>query len=170
MMNITAQITVEHGRRYNPVVVPFETLLLDESGPKPVWILKDQNIRWTVTSDNKIEDGLFMAAILVLKDPELEELASVLLKDFDSDFGFHDVDLNLNFSEEHLQYLYKKNREVCCWRRLIINVFDGCSDVDFQIQALEKYSMDLEVGITTYRRSFKDGEKLEISGHEDFYY
>ena len=58
MMNITAQITVEHGRRCNPVAVPFETLFLDESGPEPAWILKDQNIRWTVTSDNKIEDGM----------------------------------------------------------------------------------------------------------------
>ena len=167
MMNITAQITVEHGRRYNPVAVPFETLFLDESGPEPAWILKDQNIRWTVTSDNKIEDGLLMAAILVLKDPELVELASIYLKDTGLDFD--NLDLNVSFSEEHLQLLYEQNRAVC-WKRLIITVLDGCYDVYFQIQALEDYSMDVEVCITTYRRSIQEGEKLEISGHEDFYY
>ena len=70
MVDITAQISAEHGRRYNDFGVPFQILLLDESGPVPVWILKEQNIRWKVTPDNKFEDGLLMAALLILKDSE----------------------------------------------------------------------------------------------------
>ena len=168
-MNITAQIIVEHGRRYDPVAVPFETLLLDESGPVPIWILKDQNIKWKVTASNKFEDALLMASLLILKDPEVEEFACNYFSHLDN-FCFENIDLNVNLSAEHLQHLYQKNRKVCCWKRLIINVFDGCSDVDFQIQTLEDYSMDVEIGITTYRRSVQDGEQIEISGHDNFYY
>jgi|LakMenEpi03Aug12_release.lakeMendotaPanAssembly.Ray.scaffolds.fasta_scaffold456577_2 hypothetical protein len=169
MMNITAQITVEHGSRCNPVAVPFETLLLDESGPVPVWILKEQNIKWKVTPSNKFEDALLMASLMILKDPELEEFVCDYFSHLD-EFFFDNVDLNVSFSAEDLQLLYQKNREICSWKRLIINVLDGCSDADFQIQALEDYTMNLEVCITTYRRISHCGEKLEISGHEDFYY
>ena len=169
MINITAQIIVEHGSRYNPVVVPFETLLLDESGPVPVWILKEQNIKWKVTSYNKFEDALLMAALLILKDSELEDFACDYFSHLDNYF-FDNVDLNVNLTAEHLELLYQKNREVCSWKRLIINVFDGCSHADLQMEALEEYSMNVEVGITTYRRSVQNGEKIEIYGHDDFDY
>jgi hypothetical protein len=53
----------------------------------------------------------------------------------DTGLDFDNLDLNVSFSEEHLQLLYEQNRAVC-WKRLIITVLDGCTDVYFQIQAL----------------------------------
>jgi hypothetical protein len=51
-------------------------------------------------------------------------------------------------------------------------IYEGCKNADFQIQALEDYSMESEVGITTYRRFrySKETQMQKNCGHEDFYF
>lgn len=154
MMTFTVQIVSGHGiGNEKNGIIPEQTLwLIENAGEMPIWVLKEQSISWMVKPEDMIESGLLMAGIFILQDPELVALANKYLHRFDH------AQLDIDISEENLEMLFEKNRELF-WSKLVITVLDG-SNVFSQLCVLEDYIMDVEVCIPAFRRfcSNLDGE------------
>ena len=158
MMTFKVQILVGFAEGHEKEgIIPQQSLwLIENAGDMPIWVLKEQDITWMVKEEDMLESGLLMAGIFMRKDPELVALANEYLPRFDH------TQLDIDISEENLEMLFAKNRELC-WGKLIVTVFDG-SNVFSQLSVLEDYSMDVEVCIPAFRRfcSDLDGEINEI--------
>ena len=157
MMTFKVQILAGHGVGHEKEgIIPQESLWLIENAGEPIWVLKEQSISWMVKPEDMIESGLLMAGIFILQDRELVALANEYLPRVDH------AQLDIDISEENLEKLFEKNRELF-WSKLVITVLDG-SNVFSQLSVLEDYSMDVEVCMPAFRRfcSDLDGEINEI--------
>jgi hypothetical protein len=130
-------------------IIPQQSLwLIENAGDMPIWVLKEQGITWMVKEEDMLESGLLMAGIFMRKDPELVALANKYLPRFDH------TQLDIDISEENLEILFAKNRELC-WGKLIITVLDR-SETLYQLIVLEDYAVDVEVCIPAFRRFYSD--------------
>ena len=155
MAAYTAQIITGRGHSYDKEgIIPDETLWLSDTGDRPAWILN--NKVWIPSIENMLEDGLLMAAVHCLEDPELVEMVNMYFTNVNK--------ANLyEISSEQRQILYRKNRQLV-WGKLIITVFHNSSILS-QVSILENYLMDVEVCLPIYSRNHSgwDGS-LEVKG------
>jgi hypothetical protein len=155
MAAYTAQIIIGRGHSYDKEgIIPDETLWLSDTGDRPAWILNKKS--WIPSIENMLEDGLLMAAVHYLKDPELVEMVNMYFTNVNK-ANLYDI------SNEQRQMLYRKNRQLV-WGKLIITVFHNSSILS-QVSILENYLMDVEVCLPIYSRNHSgwDGS-LEVKG------
>ena len=159
MATLTAQILIGSPHPNDDGIIPSHYLLFSENSA-PSWELVEANINqvnneklpkivWIPTAENMLEDGLLMAAIHVLKNQEILEMA----KDYTIKIESERLEIYSDLDEEQRNKLYKKCREFSEFPKLIISVFRS-SSIERQLAILEKYKMDVEVCTPIYSRLY----------------
>ncbi len=168
MSTVTAQILVGQPHTYHGGIGPTHYLFLLENS-KPVWVLANENIsrytrvrriRWIPTIRNMLEDALLMIGVHVIKDKELIDMAM----SFNLDYKKPMIELYSTFSDEQLNKLYKKCKEIENFPKIVVVALNE-STIKGQLDILEKYKMDVNVCVPIYSRSFSEWTKeTEIKG------
>jgi len=168
MSTVTAQILIGHPHLYHGGIGPTHYLFLLENS-RPVWILVNENIsrftrlrkiRWIPTIEHMLEDALLMIGVHLIKNKELMDMAM----SFNPDYKKPMIELYSTFSDEQLNKLYKKCREIKNFPKIVVVALNE-SAIKSQLDILEKYKMDVDVCVPIYSRSFSEWTKeTEIKG------
>ncbi len=150
MGTITAQILVGMSDTWHSGINPIHQLFLSEND-RPAWILtqiplfaesdkeKSERITWIPTVEHMLEDGLLLAALHAVRDPELKQEADRIGK---------------VASSKHLELytiagadrdrLYERLREIKSEFNIVLSVFQG-SHLMSQLNVLEDIPFKVEV-------------------------
>ncbi len=174
MATFTAHILVGSAHPNHGGISPTHHLYLSENS-RPAWLLIADNlvdrmsdtpsetITWIPTLENTLEDALLMIALYVVKDSSVRDVARDLLGTKDA----NSVTLHEDIDEQQLHQLYERSRAADIPAKLVLTVMHG-SAVMRQLKVLEKYTMEVEVCVPYYTRSYSRWEgQVVVRGRLD---
>lgn len=159
MGTITAQIIIGDTHPNHGGIYPTHYLYLLENH-RATWLLTEQSllveqktsdrtISWSATLDGMLEDALLMVSLYIHKDPQMRKMINQdLLREDNHSFDYYNF-----YTKEERTCLYEKNRATDFSGKMIVNVFEG-STLMSHLKILEQYSMELEVAMPVYSRTF----------------
>ena len=152
MATISATILVGTTHPNHGGIQPTHQLLLSENS-RPAYSLvamhspQPQSV-WIPTVEDMLEDGLLMAGLLVVQDPQLVAAAGAFRR------GYAErVEMYEDISEPDRRRLYELCTGLDASIKLVITILNG-SSIAGQLAVLNRYKVGVEVCPSVYSREY----------------
>lgn len=159
MAAITGHILVGHAHPNDGGLNTRHQLTLSE-GDRPAWLLKTnrpslsdprrrQRIVWVPSVENTLDDAFLMIALYIVESEPVRAMFDAFRGKIDQER----IEVYRDLSDDQRQQLYALCREITNFPKLVLCIFEG-SHMAWSISVLENYSMECEVLMPVYTRTY----------------